>query len=133
MPTLAEFTLRLLRRRNEESGLLWTVFRFATVREFRAFRYEIQVEGNLDLAARSIRFKILGVQAPTNLMPGAGAAYKEISYAELEGEYRVDYAGAKQSGSFRFAVGEESLHILELSEGGGLRIEVEKGIENIRT
>lgn len=132
MPAPAEFTLTILRRRNEETGLVSTVFRFATVREFRSFRYQIQVEDAFDPELRRIAFRIFGVQAPANLMPGAGAAYREIIYPGLQGEYLVSYAGAKKSGEFRFRVDDEQIAIVEAPKEDGIRIEIEKGIENIR-
>lgn len=133
MPTLSEFNLTLGRRRNEENGDVVTFFRFATVKEFRSFKYEIQVEDRLNQAAHTIDFRIFGVHAPTNLMPGAGAAVKEIGYSGLQGEYLVTYHGAKQSGTFRFLVDEDGIHLTQPPKEEGLRVHVEKGIENVRT
>jgi|GEM_PF-1939052 len=132
MPALSELTLTLCRRRNEESGVVVTVFRFATVREFRSFRYEIQVEETLDEAARSIHFRIHGVHAPANLMPGAGPAAREIGFPGLHGEYRVTYAGASRSGGFGFVVDGEGIRLTDPPAGDELRIVLEKGIENVR-
>ena len=81
MPTLTEFTLTLRLRHDQESGITWTIFTFATVREFRSFRYEIQLEESFDPAARTFDFRIQGVQAPKNLMPSSGRAVRELRYA----------------------------------------------------
>ena len=132
MPTLAEFTLSIRLRRDEESGMIWTMFRFATVREFRSFRYEIQIEERLDEEAGTITLKIQGVQAPTNLMPSAGAAVREIGYPGLMGEYRVTLAGARQSGNFTIAVGTGDIALVEPPGEGGPIVIIEKGVEIVR-
>lgn len=132
MPTLAEFTLSLRLRRDEESGTIWTIFRFATVREFRAFRYEIQVDDRFNAGARTIDLKIQGVQAPTNLMPSAGAAIREIGYPGLLGEYHITLAGARRSERFTIAVGMDDITLIEAPGEGGPSVVIEKGIENVR-
>lgn len=132
MPALSEFNLTLGRRRNEENGCIVTFFRFVTVRQFHSFQYEIQIEDSLDEAARTIDFRIHGVHAPANLMPGAGTAFKDIGYPGLRGEYLVTCHGAKQSGTFRFLVDEEGIFLTQPPQEDGLPVQVEKGIENVR-
>jgi hypothetical protein len=129
--TLAEFaiTLRLLR---DEDGGLWTVFRVATIREFRMFRYRIQIDGGLDVGTRTFNFRIQGVQAPTNLMPETGAAFTELMVPNLDGEYRVRLAGAKNAEEFSFIVSAGRITILPLPAGSTLNVGAEKEVENIR-
>jgi hypothetical protein len=129
MPSLAEFTLTLRLRRDEASGRSWTVFRFATTREFQSFRYEIQVEDHFDPATRTIDFRIRGVTAPATLMPSAGSAIRELAYPELSGVYRVTMSGAKESAGFSFSADSGGLHLLDTDRVGFLDLVVEKGVE----
>lgn len=119
-------------RREEGSDRIDTVLRIATVREFRSFRYEIQVQDRFDAAARTIQLRVQGVQAPTNLMPSAGAAVRELSYPDLAGEYIVEIAGAKQSTCFRFSVEDETIALMEPPEEGTLGVIIEKGVAIVR-
>ncbi|MEP7220038.1 MAG: hypothetical protein ABI876_14035 [Bacteroidota bacterium] len=130
--TLAEFTITLHLRREEESGRTWTVFRVATVREFRMFRYRIQIDGGLDAGARTFDFRIHGVQAPTNLMPETGAAFTELAFPDLDGEYRVRLAGAKSAEEFSFIVSARTIVLLPLPAGSTLNVGTEKEVENVR-
>lgn len=132
MPSLSEFTLSIRLRRDRESEALFMVFRFATLREFRSFRYEIQVEDLFDPETREIDFKIHGVQAPTNLMPAAGAAGAEIAYPALDGIYRVTLAGARRIESFAIAVAGDEIKLVGPPGLESPRIVIEKGVENVR-
>ncbi len=132
MPTLSEFTLSLQLRRDEENGKLWTVFRFSTLREFRSFRYEIQVDDTFDAAARGILFQIRGVRAPANLMPSYGAARREICYANLTGTYTVEITGAKQTGSFSFNVRGEKIRLIDTAGTDFVQVSVLTDVEVVR-
>ncbi len=131
MPALTEFTLTLQLRRDEESSTIWTVFRFATIREFRSFQYQIQVDDRFDAAERTFEFRLSGVQAPKNLMPSSGTALRELRYPDLRGEYTVRLAGARHSERFGFAVADGAITLGERPDGAGVRVDVEKGIEKI--
>jgi len=131
MPALTEFTLTLQLRRDEESGTIWTVFRFATIREFRSFQYEIQLDDRFDADERAFEFRMSGVQAPKNLMPSSGAALRELRYPDLRGEYTVALAGARQNERFRFTVTDREIVLGERPEGAAVRVDVEKGIEKM--
>ncbi len=119
-------------RREEGSARVDTVLRIATVREFRSFRYEIQVQDRFDAAARTIQLRVQGVQAPTNLMPSAGAAVRELSYPDLDGEYTVRITGAKQSADFRISVDDRAIVLLQPPEEGTLGVTIEKGVAIVR-
>jgi len=132
MPTLSEFALTLQMRREEENGMVWTIFRFSTLREFRAFRYDIQVEESMDHKAKAITFQIRGVRAPANLMPSSGVAQHEICYPDLHGTYTVYIAGAKQSGSFSFVVRGEKVRLVEAGTSDFVHITVIEDLEILR-
>jgi hypothetical protein len=132
MPTLMEFTLTLRLRHEEATGITWTVFRFATTRQFTSFRYEIDLDDRLDEPTRAIDFRLRGVNAPTNLMPGSGAAEKEICYPDLDGTWTVTVAGAKQSGRFSFAVDAAGIRLLSSDTDHFLPITVDSTVETVR-
>lgn len=132
MSTLTEFTLTLSLRREEEENKLWTVFHFATVREFTSFQYQIQIDDRLNLATREIDIRIQGVRVPSDLMPGSGVAVREIAYPNFEGEYRVNVAGAKKSESFTLMMDSEEIRLLERSNPEGIALSIKKGVEIIR-
>lgn len=133
MPALSEFNLTIGQRRREENGDIVTFFRFATVRQFGSFQYGIQIKDHLNQASGAIDFRIFGVHAPTNLMPGAGTAFTEIVYSGLSGEYLITCHGAKQAGTFRLVVDGDGVRLSQAPGEDGLQVHVEKGIENVRT
>ncbi len=131
MPTLSEFQLTLHLRYEETTGTTYTVFSFSTVRQFRAFQYEIQVEDTLDTTRKVIELTIRGVRAPADLMPSTGSAVKQISFPELQGEYRVDISGAKQFGTFSFSVNSTAIQLLDTPDTNFIHITVQDEIETI--
>jgi hypothetical protein len=132
MPTLAEFSLTLHLRHEEATGTIWTVLRFTTERQFTSFRYEIDLDERLDQRRRAIEVRLRGVRAPANLMPGSGAATREICYANLNGTYEVSVNGAKQSGRFSFSVEANTIRLLAADAEDFIRITVAEEVELIR-
>lgn len=130
MPTLAEFTLTLLLRRIDGEPTLHTVLRFSTVREFRSFRYAISLEDSFDREARTITVKLLGMQAPTNVMPAPGAAVSELSYPDLAGSYDVTLIGAKRTTSLSFTVDTDRIAVTRPPEN--FVVNAQKGVEIVR-
>ena len=118
MSTTAEYSLTVEQGRDEVTGESLTIFRLATVREFRSFQYRIDVDEELDDTARTITLRIGGVRAPSSLVPSSGTATTEISYPGLSGSYTVLVTGARQSESFTIHIAPDHVGI-EATEGKG--------------
>ncbi len=132
MPTLAEFTLTIHARREEGEPVVWTIFRFNTVRQFRAFQYGIQISEAINHAEHVIEFRVQGMQAPRNLMPSAGQGMREMAYKDLDGHYRVLVAGARQQTEFTIAVRGDGIDLIDPPSDPSLVVTVEKEIEIVR-
>lgn len=132
MPTLSEFIMTIGLRYNEADGSTRTFFRFETTRQFQAFRYEVEVDGTMDMQTRTLDFTIKGVRAPVKLMSGTGSAVTEFHYPLLEGEYVVNVSGAKQSGSLRFRGSAQEIELLSQREKDFVQIRLADEIEKIR-
>lgn len=132
MPTLSEFIMTIGLRYNEADGTTQTFFRFETTRQFQAFRYEVEVDGNMDAQARTLDFTIKGVRAPVKLMSGTGSAVTEFHYPVLEGEYLITVSGAKQSGSLRFRGSAQEIELLVGEEKDFVQVRLADDIETIR-
>ena len=132
MPTLSEFTLTIGLREFEADETRETFFRFETQRQFRAFRYEVEIEHALNLDQNVLEFKIKGVNAAAGLMSSPGSGVNEIVYPELSGEFTANIAGSKKSGSLRFNVHDTEVELLEVDEGGFVKVQVANEIEIIK-
>jgi hypothetical protein len=62
-----------------------------TTRSFSNFRYELSMEVTRD--KRSLWFKVLGLHAPHNNLPGAGPARFRREFDNLTGNYDVTIEG----------------------------------------
>lgn len=131
MPTLSEFDLTLQLRYDEAEDMTYTVFRFETVRQFRSFQYEIEVDSDFDAQAHAIDLKIKGVRAPSLMMPSTGAAYTELTFPRLKGDYDVRISGAKQQGEFRMKVTPKKITLTDVDELNFVHIKVEDDLDVI--
>lgn len=132
MPTLSEFMITIGLSYNEADKTTQTYFRFETMRQFQAFRYEVEVDAALDAAAGVLSFAIKGVRAPVGLMSAIGSAVTEFRYPVLEGDFLVTVAGAKQSGTFRFRGSARSIELLEQQSADFVQLRLADDIEVIR-
>lgn len=132
MPTLSEFIMTIGLRYNEADDTTQTFFRFETMRQFQAFRYEVEVEAAMEAEARTLSFTIKGVRAPVALMAATGSAVTEFCYPSLEGEYRVLVSGAKQSGQFRLKASPRRIELLDQEKGDFVQLRLADEIETIR-
>lgn len=82
-----EYTLNVFRQYDEQTKTTPVVFLIQTTKIFVSFRYEILLED--ELRDREIRLKILGLHAPTLLMPGTGPAQGFRKYEHLRGTYSL--------------------------------------------
>ena len=128
MPTLAEFILTISTSHNREEHRQQTIFRFETFREFRSFRYEVDVDGTLDPEKREISFRLKGVGAPATLMTSTGSARSELIYDDLLGEYRIEVRGAKKSGAFRIMITAEGVKLLDPIDADFVQIRLHEGV-----
>ena len=128
MPTLAEFILRISLYRDTESDSVATLFHFETVRQFRSFRYEIEIEDRIDEKAKRISFGIKGIQISSTTMSGTGFAESEKVYRGLEGEYHVFVKGANQSASFMLQITPDDINITDEQNESFLQVELIKTI-----
>lgn len=119
-------------RLDEAAGTTYTVFTLATVRQFRQFRYEIQLEHQIDPAARKITLTILGVRAPAVMMPSSGSAATEVAFADLAGSYSVEIIGARRSGSFGIEVNSRSIRLSDPPDEQFVSVTVRPEVETIR-
>ena len=118
MPSQAEYSLGVETRHDEQTGDRSTVLLFSTVREFRSFQYNLDVDDELDAASRTITLRIGGVRPPASLVPSSGVAKKEIAYPRLDGTWKVVVTGARQTESFTLTVGKQGAS-LEAIDGKG--------------
>ncbi len=129
MPTLAEFVLTIGARYNRGEDRFWICFRFETLREFRSFRYEVDVDGAFDPKKREFLFKLKGVQTPSTLMASAGPANRELCYPDLHGDYTVRVGGAKEEGSFQMVISPGGNILLGEVDPGLVRVVVREEVE----
>lgn len=132
MPTLSEFAVTVGLRHYEADNRRETYFRFETVRQFRVFRYEVEIDEKLDAGNNALDFSIKGVVAAAGLMSSTGSAYREIAYPELLGEFDVHISGAKEAGAFRFRGDENGITLLNVDAGEFVQVKVADEIEMIR-
>lgn len=132
MPTLSEFQLTIGRRREEASGITYTLFRIDTVRQFSAFKYMVEVDADLNHDSRTLALTLKGVQTPTGLMSSAGTGSTELVYPELIGEYDVVVMGAKQEGRFRFSANEDGITLLDVDEETTISVDVDNTMQVVR-
>lgn len=132
MPTLSEFVLTVGLRRNELEDVTYTTFRIETRRQFRAFRYAVEVESEIDVEARQLSLALKGVQTPSDLMSAVGAGRTELLFPELTGEYSVEISGAKRKGTLRLRGGGGRIELLEIPEGDFVQVRVDDTVEIIR-
>lgn len=119
---LEEFRMEIRRLKDDEKNQGRAIIRFATVREFRSFRYRIRVEDNFDRDRRHMVFTLRGVRAPLNLMPDSGAGVAELLLSGLEGEYQVTVVGARNSIDFRITVDQSGARLTEPPPEGSLTV-----------
>lgn len=132
MPTLSEFAVTVGVRHYEADDRRETFFRFETIRQFRAFRYEVELGDELNVGNSTLDFTIQGVVAAAGLMSSTGSAYREVAYPELLGEFDVRIAGAKGSGSFRFRGDKTGITLLGTDTGDFVQVNVADEVETIR-
>ena len=82
-----EYTLNVFRQYDERTKTTPVVFLVQTTKIFVSFRYEILLED--ELREREIHLKIVGLHAPTLLMPGSGPAQGQRNYESLRGTYML--------------------------------------------
>ena len=132
MPTLSEFTLQIGLRYEEVEDRMVTFFRFETVRQFRAFSYEIDVVDRLDRERGQIAFIIQGVTAPQQSLAATGPAVKEVVYDDIEGNWEIAIAGAKQQTGFKLRVMPKTLRLIEGPESGFIDVSLVEDVEVVR-
>ena len=118
MPSQAEYSLGVETRHDEQTGDRSTILLFSTVREFRSFQYNLDVDDELDAASRTITLRIGGVRPPASLVPSSGVATKKLAYPGLSGVWRVVVTGARQTESFTLNIDGNNAS-LEPIEGKG--------------
>jgi hypothetical protein len=82
-----EYILRIYPHLDERTGKQGIVLAVETVEIFTNFRYDILLEEKRD--GNAIDLKIIGLHAPTMLMPGKGPALGKREYFDLNGIYTV--------------------------------------------
>ncbi len=90
-----------------------TYFRFETIRQFRAFNYEIDVVDHVDRERGRIDFVIQGVTAPSQSLASTGPALKELVYSDIDGTWEIGVAGAKERTRFELRVMPKTLRLIE--------------------
>jgi len=130
--TLSECRITLLLRRYDADGTCIPVVRFSTIREFRAFQYELQVDCERDDATRHAQFRIRGVHAPMNIMPSAGAAVCDIELEGAEGEWRIDLVGARQQDGFTVNFECDAIRVVEPLSDGKIEMVIDEEVEIVR-
>jgi hypothetical protein len=132
MPTLSEFRITIGLRFLESDDQMLTFFRFETVRQFRAFSYEIDIVENRDAALNQVDFRIQGVTAPSQSLASTGPAVTEISYPDLKGNWKVVIEGAKQQTSFIIRVMPKSIRMEEPPDGDQMQVTINESVEVVR-
>ncbi|MGB2867494.1 MAG: hypothetical protein WBD36_03510 [Bacteroidota bacterium] len=80
-----EYTLNVFRQYDERTKTTPVVFLVQTTKIFVSFRYEILLED--EVHETEIHLRIVGLHAPTLLMPGMGPAQGYRKYEKLRGIY----------------------------------------------
>lgn len=132
MPTLSEFRLAIGLRYEETDDQMFTFFRFETVRQFRAFSYEIDIVESRDTTLNQVDFRIQGVTAPSQSLATTGPAVTEISYPDLKGNWKVVVGGAKQQTSFIIRVMPKSIRLEEPPDEDLMQVTINDTIEVVR-
>ncbi len=100
MSSLSEYRLTIGFRYDEADGTMSNVFRFETLRQFRTFRYAIDIDREVDEEGGAILFRINGLKAPESSLAGVGSAATEFIDPLLHGSYRITVVGAKEQVDF---------------------------------
>lgn len=132
MPTLSEFVLTIGLRYDEAEDTTFTCFRFETLRQFKSFRYQIEVTDEHDPTLKNLTFSLKGVLAPSQMLSSSGPAATELCYPALEGDYRIHIAGAKQKGDFVIRGSKQKIRLVEELDEDFVRIQINDQIEVIR-
>ena len=132
MPTLSEFIVTIGLRYDEAEDQAYTVFRFETVRQFSIYRYDIDIEDEIDRKGKVVRFVIKGVSPPRQDLATSGPAMHEIAYPALEGTYRLQIAGAKQSGECIVRGSTSKVKMIEDISADFVEIRIDDKVEIIR-
>lgn len=115
----AEYRMLIFHSENERTRERELVFRLETLKEFVTFLYRLRAKFELD--ERLISIKILGLYAPTDLMPGTGPAVFEYRTPELFGKFDVSVTNLdKKVSNFSIDIGTDSIRILHVPERGFL-------------
>lgn len=132
MPTLSEFRLTIQLRYEETEDRMYTVFRFETVRIFRQFSYEIDIEEERNDELNQLDFAIRGMTAPSQSLAATGPAVTELVHPALKGNWKIVIAGAKQQTELVVRIMPKSIRMLEEPEEGTIEVTINDEIEIVR-
>lgn len=82
-----EYTLNVFHRTDESTGNRFVVFLVQTTKVFVSFRYEILLEE--EFKGKTLHLRIVGLHAPSLLMPSSGPARGSREFDSLSGDYTV--------------------------------------------
>ncbi|MBI3004566.1 MAG: hypothetical protein HYY49_04030 [Ignavibacteriales bacterium] len=108
----AEYRLNIFYHEDRQTKERKLVFLFRTIQEFVSFNYEILLEDTVE--GNTLHFNIAGLNAPSSLMPGTGAAHGKREYSDLNGAYTLVVKKLDgTTNAFRLAVSPERVRLLE--------------------
>ncbi len=110
-----EYLLRIFRHQDERTNKKGVVFAIETIAVFTNFKYEILLEEKRN--NKEIELRIVGLHAPSLLMPGKGPARGSREYFDLKGTYtvRINKMG-KEINEFRVEVSPNRIAVKDVSE-----------------
>jgi len=107
-----EYTLNVYRRIDEASQEETVVFLVQTTRVFVSFRYEILLASEVEPGA--VRIDILGLHAPSILMPESGPARGFREFAGLNGMYLVSVRKQDKSvNEFEIKIAKKGIEVVK--------------------
>ena len=110
--TEPEYRLNIFYRPDEQAEKKKLAFLVRTIQEFVSFQYHVLLKD--EIAGNRIQLNIVGLSAPSALMPGGGPAAGFREYSHLSGEYSL--VVKKLDGAineFRIDVDPDKVRILE--------------------
>ncbi len=111
IPREREYRLLVTSRFNEREQRHKTGIRLETTKAFASFQYELSVHAARE--DRTLRYRILGLSAPSLSLPASGPAHFEREYDDLQGTIDVVIEGLDgSSNTFSFDVAPGTVRVV---------------------